>query len=517
MAVSDLGLSRVEGDESTYDSIVIRPDDEPEELFVKLRTLWQDSHRYLDLAIAWRGVRRGDVQGGMGYGDYEASDVGPRGEFGDVAWYFRHFPVSELTKSEQDEFGPGTWWAAPLDFVSQDESTVDYVSLVQRIFGGDYSYNAREWDAILLHVKAKFWYAVKDTDGEFAKDEDNEEILTTAPLEERELYIGYIPTYHAQAARMTRAGLEVDYTSPGWDRASDRWALDHGLSAGGQEVVRGKIYGTLAEHGTILIPADQLSSDPAGKALSGTVRFNACWRPIDMPFAEMSLDGIVVQDTRTANTPTISAAPSPSGTGVVVTVGDSGDRGVPLEEVDVRLVGAEFGFDRATLLPGESHEFRLCPIGVPTTWEAIGWAAGDARSDAARATCGAVDGPDGSFVLESVGEGVASVELIYDREESWDAAPSMATAKLSGRQRESAFWGEGGSVTGSLSCDIVTLPVAGMVAQREGDFRELAFAGPCVLRRPDGTRTQLAVESVGVRTLSQPWQRQVTLSVREVA
>lgn len=517
MAVEDLGISRSERDSSHFDSIKVFPGSTTDALFVKWRTQFGDEQRFANVAVAWRGVARGDVAAGMDYGDWEQSDVDASVN-GRVAWYYRRFPVSELWRSSKDQDGPGFWWAAPLSFTSTDPTTVDYRNVAERICGGDWSYSSRRWDAVWLHVKVRMEYALMDDEGDPVKDEAGNEVLQSAPLEERDLYVGWVPDYHAQSASLTRSGLEIAYGSPGWARSSDRWALDSGLASSGGTVVSGKRYGTLAAHGRILIPASMLSRDPAGEALRGTVRMNATWRPADLPFARMSLDGVVVSDLRTANTPTIAATADQAGRSVTVRVGDSGDLGVPLESVEVRMVGAEWEFDRAELAPGGSHTFRLPPLGVTTMWEATGYGAGGAVSRSVRASARAIEPGAARLLLEPVDGSARPVELLYNVTEQSDDAPESQSVKLAGRPRPSAFFGEGGTSTHSLACDICEAAVPGLVRQTASEFRALAFCGPCALRRADGSRVALCVDSVSVSRDVQPsFVRKVSLSCSEVS
>lgn len=477
MAVTGIGISASEKDSSSYGSYAIRPGTSTDALYIKWHTLYAESQKYANVAVAWRAVKRGDVPGGEGYGDWERSEA----DASQVAWYWRRFPVSELWHSEADLDGPGYWWAAPLDFTSQDGSTVTHKSIAERLFAGDYSFTGRSYDAIEMLVKVRMEY-----------EEDGQTV--SAPLAQATLYVGYIPEYHATGARVTKEGLVVAYTSPGWERSSDRWCADVGVSSSGGKVVAAGTWGGLRRHGELLVPSSQMLRDPYGEELSGTVRFNATWRPSGMPFASMSLAGIVLADTRTANTPTLRATAMPDGT-VLVDVGDSGDRGVPLAKATVRLVGGAYkDLDEAEVdVPGQ-HVFRFPPLGVQTSWEAVGVSGSGAVSKPARATCRTSNARQ--VTTYECLDGSAKVRARYDFTPKWTGEQESELVKLAGRARETAGYGEGGSLRRDATFTAFTRPVCGVETVDVSDLDALAFAGGAMLRGPGGTRVKLHIESV---------------------
>ena len=504
MAVTGIGLSRSPSGAGGEDTIRIYPGSVTDSIYVKFHTDYLENIEYVNLAISWCAVARGDVPGGEGYSDWEASDVDPSIN-GLRAWYFKRFDASECEHSDMDEFGPGVWWAVDMDFTSEDWTTVDYRNIVQRLCGGDWGFDARLYDAIMLCVKVRVEYSQDGTEG-----------TISAPLAQRDdLYIGYIPDYHAQTAKITRAGLELAYTSPDWVRSTDRWRTG-GIYLDGRILVEAGSWAQVDGYGKIVVPASSFLFSPMTGELSGTVDFNAVWRPDGLQFASMSLDGVTAQDTRTANTPGMSAVANQDDGTVTVSVWDTGDRGVPISEVDVSLVGGELSGDRVTLAPGDSHVFATPPLGVPTTWEAVGWS-GDSCSDVARATADALGARAGRVLLEPMSGTGAAVEAIYDYELSWDGSPDVETVKLDGRERPSAFYGEGGTATVTIGCTICTEDGHGMTAQEERPFRELPFAGPAMLRGPDGSRVLLCVTSVSVGKMDAPWLRSVSMTCSEVS
>lgn len=503
MATTDLGLSASEEDSSTYPNIRINASDGIEALYIKWHTDYLDNIEAANIAVSWRAVAKGDVPGGDGYSDWEPSDVDASVN-GERAWYYRRFTASELWHSDMDEFGPGVWWAAPLSFTSTDPTTVDYKDIVQVLCGGNWAFSARKYDAINLCIKCRVEYTVDGVEG-----------TLSAPLAQRDdIYIGYIPAYNAQSAEIKKEGLIVTYTSPNWARSTDRWALDNGLVAGGRKLIPQKTWGTLDAYGKILIPYEELMFDPSGMELSGTIRMNAVWRPIDIEFAQMSLDGIDVSDLRTANTPVLKVEADYRTRSVKVTVTDSGDKGVPLSGAIVRMVDGPYAFDKADVAIGKEHTFRFPPLGSVTRWEAVGYASSGAVSNPVVSAAAAIPVRSGADVLEPT-DGSAPMVVAYKSSTSWSITPDVDTVKLAGRERPSAFFGEGGSASVSLSFICFPYATYPVVRQTIDDVRSIAMAGTCVLRKASGDRMLLAVTGLSYNEFSD--HLSVSLSCEEVS
>ena len=478
MAITGLGISDAEQDGSTYTSYRIRPGTSLDGLYIKWHTDYADNQHYANVAVRWRAVKRGDVPGGDGYGQWERSEA----DSSKVAWYWRRFPVAELWCSEADRYGAGYWWAAPLDFKSQDESTVTHKSVAERMFAGDYTFAGRTYDAIEATVKVRMEY---DT-GDGTDDGD----LSSSPLAQETFWVGYIPEYHAQKAEMTTGGLAVDYTCPGWVRRTDRWATDSGVrNASGKPVAKAGSYGTVAKAGRLVIPSSSLLRDAYGDTLKGTVRFNAVWRPEGLAFSDMSLDGLTVTDTRTANTPKLAATAGEDGT-VSVAVSDSGDRGVKIGTATVRLVGGEF--------------------------EAVGHSSTAADSKAARCACAPL--PAQACTVYEALDGSARVRARYDFSPKAEGARSSELVKLAGRQRETAGYGEGGSVSRDAEFTVFTKAVGGVETCTTGELDALALAPGLMVRDAHGGRAKLHVESLTYeRRDDAAWILKVSLEAREVS
>ncbi len=505
MAIDGLGISDVKEDGSSSSSYVIRPGTSLSGLYVKWHTTYADNQHYANVAVAWRAVKRGDVPGGGGYGQWERSET----DSSQVAWYWRRFPVSELWCSSADEYGSGYWWAAPLDFQSQDGSTVTHKSVAQRIFGGDYTFSGRAYDAVEMSIKVRMEYDV----GEGTDDAS----LLSSPIAWASAWVGYIPEYHAQKAEITTGGLAVDYTCPGWVRRTDRWALDSGLkTSGGKSVVKAGAYGTVAKAGRIVIPSAQLLRDPSGEWLKGTVRFNAVWRPAGMSFSSMSLDGLRVADNRTSNTPKLVATAGANGS-VSVKVTDSGDNGVPIKTATVRLVGGEYAdLDVQTVgVPGTAT-FSLPPLGRALTFEAVGRSSTAADSKAGKCTCAALE-PASCTVYEAL-DGSARVRARYDYRPSMEGARDSELVKLAGRKRETAGYGEGASVSRDAEFTVFTRAVGGVETCTTARLDALATAPGVMVRDAKGGRAKLHLESLSYERRDEAaWILKVSIEAVEVS
>ena len=514
MAVTNVGLSWNDCSKDDSGNIRITSGTTAGNMHVKFRTgVFRSSYRdssntehvtceqkYVDVAVAVRTVPRGN--GAVnGYGDWR------KNADGSTRWWYRRFTATESGISHQDMDG-FFQWSVPLSALLPGDPILE-----ELVTGGDeanWAFAKRRYDEIQLRVKVKTLYAVE---GWSQDQSDPTAGLVVSPLAVQDCWVGFRPSYACTGVRLTSKGLEISYSSPDWSRATDRFSVES-LTQGGSTLIDGKPWGTVSRNGLLVVPMDSLRRIPDVTALTGRVRFNAVWRPPDADFATMAVS-VTPTSNQGVRTPVLAL--TVDGGDITAVATDPGGSGLALATVTIKLRGSSLSCDQATVAPGEPVVFRCLPSG-PVTVDAVGAASNGQPSNRASATATVAHVTTGGDAIVPL-DGSAPVRLLYNVKAQWTGKPESVTEKLAGRTRQSAWFGEGGEATLSVSFDFSVAPWPGVTAQPEEDVMALAYCGPCILLLHGRERVLVEVESV---SLSDPTAgfdriRNATLSLREVA
>lgn len=501
MAILDLGLSLSSaGSESLQGVRIYAGGVDPDDIFVKFSTEsgldWQDT---FDISCCTRAVPRAGT--GISEDGYS--------QWAEFVW--SSVPASECHPHQV----PGNsrwWWAIPLSAIgeykngSTDPSA--WGSIEGALFPKGYGFDERTQDAINLqvHVKSHFVSGKQDANG-----------ATVSNLAEaNSLWVGYFPDYVLKGAKKTGSGLVIEYTSPGWERNDDRFAV-RGLSQFGNILKAGNWYGNANGYsmgaGSISIPFSWLTRVPSEQQLRVDIRMNASFRDIEMEFGEL-VGTVSVIDKTSCSTPTLKVV-SATQDMVQIQLGDAGDHPDRYVVANCMISDDVVDTDAATVVNGGVYTISYPPLGRDFEVAAIGLYGADAISKVARVTVPAIDA-DGKMLIAPIDTGFDQVELRYDVSEDWDFEQDMEVVKFSGRPYESVAYGFGGKARGTFKCSIVEGESFGDAAQDVSDFENLMFARTCILRGPDGERRRVAVESVNPKWNTTRTVRTISISVRQV-
>lgn len=496
MGIMDIGLSTSRTTDNSQYGLRVYDGAPPQDVYIKWRTEsgteWNAS---FDISVAWRGVPKG---------------VNGTGDNGYTPWsifrYDTSIPASQCNPVRT--YGSDGWqWSFPLADAGPipDGTNIPDGQDVGSIVAPDgWGYDDRKYDALnfQIHIKSRYNEGIVDAWGR----------AESLRADADSLWVGYFPEYTLTGAYYTLLGFTIEYSAPGWTRLDDRWALES-LKQGGEELkVYNDYWSTVQEVGSLPVPPDALKRMPeAGQTAYVQVHMNAGFRDIGMDFG-MVQGYVTVQDKSVCNTPAITVQ-SATADAIVAKVTDSGDKGTPFDEAVVKLVDSPYGADTQTVAPGGTVTIVLPPLGVPLRLQAYGYS-DEAVSGMAYADIAAIPAQDGLSVRSL--DGGEGVELRYNVSEDWSFEAEMETVKFAGRERDSVAYGTGGTVTGTLGCDIVDSTSYGAKGQSRADFERLAFAGTCVVRGDDGERRMIAVESVGESWDTVRLRKTMKISAREV-
>lgn len=291
----------------------------------------------------------------------------------------------------------------------------------------------------------------------------------------------------------------------------------------GSSISDANYWSVIDEAGKLTIPADAFSVVPnTGNVLNGSIRMVGSWQPAGSVLNYMSLDGVVVTNLYDIKLPTLTAVVE--GDGVRVTVGESNIGVTSIDKIQVQLVGSTLDEDRVTLSVDESYLFKAVPYNVPTQWQAVAYgtpsAGVEAASEAVFVTCARVYG----FGVGVTAQDGSVVRIPYSTAYTSQSRPEAKRVKLQGRDRETVGFGEGGSVTWTISGKVVLdgfgarYGGASMEITDENELRNLPMKGACILRFDDGTRTKVQLTNVQIgRQIAGEMKRTVSISAQEVS
>ena len=446
---------------------------------------WVDHY---DISVYYSYVPKGSTwSGGSSYGSWsegtwsgiEAADCNPRTIAGKSYTYWS-YPISQIGQYPSgkyigDEVAPNGW-----------------------------GYDARKYDAVTFKVTVNAYYksGLKDQYG------------NTNSRVQLDLALVYLPRYTLTGAEVAGDELVISYSAPGWTRLDDRYAVES-ISQGGEELTPGNgsvIFGEISDRGKIHVPLNQLRRVPDAEQTSIVVRWQSGFRG-DGTDNNYMRGTVTLQSDQECNTPALTLI-SADVDSVVIKVTDSGDKGAPFDVADVYVQGTGYIGSSFTCEPGGTVTIPAPPLGVPIVAEAVG-RTDTATSDTASLTIPPIEGEVRDITISSL-DGSESVRMRFNVSENFSFTPVFSAQKFSGRKRESVAFGVGGSVTGTVECDILDDESYGDLYQSRLDFERLPFAGICILRGPDGERRTVAVDSVGERWDVVRRVKRMSVSVREV-
>ncbi len=401
-----------------------------------------DVNASFTVSVMWRGVARATASNPVtAYGGWQSAG--------------KTLATSGITYAKR---GGAYRWAVPL------------ASLAAAATWGassSWAFGSRKYDELDL----QFGVTAKYVDG----------IEGDTPTGTVECWLGYVPAYSVASASFDLDALTVTLSrTAGWERADDRWALEF-ASVGGVNVTPrgGELYGNWAD---VSIPVKSLRRTPWAAQLHAVLRVNAAFKPLGYTLCKV--DGYTkLADLSTCNTPAIAVRVTAEGA-AVVSVTDSGDRGVPITRAVVRLRDGLSCDSVECAVPGTAT-LPCLPAGACVI-EAVG---SDAlgSTKCSRTASKSVSVPISAPLLWDT-EGGDVYALGLDIEWQRSAAAEATVEKLAGRERSSAWYGTGAAVTAGLGASVVgaEADVGEAIGKLEGVRR-------AVVRMPDGYRKPVTV------------------------
>ena len=464
-------------------------------------TDWIES---FNVAVTWRVIPKGAY--GMASTGWTPVYVG---------YYSSLDAAAECHPSQPTSYSGYQWWCdlgEIGEFVNDpgagDEPVPSGSTVGEQLAPNGWGFSQRIYDAIELNVGIRSIFA-EDKGGLVESYQPYNRF-------EKDVRIIYRPEYELESLTFSESGVVAEYSVTDWDRIDDRFGVEHFRQGGVNLSPYPGYYGVIDKPGRLTIPSSAFMKLPTatGGACDVFIRMNTPSRPLGEVFGELRGTTSII-DPSVCNTPTLALSGIDANS-LSVRVGDSGDNNNPFDVAHVSLVGSPQGFDTVEVAPNGIAQFACPPTGVTIEVQAYGTTDEGGVSSVASLEIPPIGGVDWLTItpIDSPGD---SVEMRYNVSEDWSFEPEMEVVKFSGRERESVAYGAGGSVVGTLSCDIIDDESYGAMHQGKADFERLPFLGLCLLRGPDGERKIVAVDSVGESWSIVRRHKTMKVSVREVS
>lgn len=449
-----------------------------------------------NISCAWRTVPKG-VTGGFGYWSTPI--------WTNISSSSCH-PVKKPGSSK-------TLWGLNLSQVGiyDGDMSPTGTSVKGELAPNGWSFSNRLHDCIQLQINVNGLYTDSKKD-QFGREDCGRAMSS-------ELYILYVPRYTLKGLELTDDGLNVTYSVTDWPRPDDRWALESlkqdYIEMASDATTPYVNWSWIDDTGLIKVPSKALVYVPKGGIDTYVrIRMNADFRGHSGEFGYIE-GTVMLSSTDVCNTPVVTVV-SATSDALVVRVTDSGDKGNPFDTAWVQLAGYPGG--AVSCEPGGTVTIPLPPLGEVLTIQAWGTTGAGASSDVVEASAGPIAFTGQSGIVIAAQDGSVTVHCVFNVKEDWSYEPSMKSVKLSGRERESVFYGVGGSATGSVSCDLIDDHRHGeLMYQDDREYAKLPFAGVCIYRNQDGERKLVSVDSVRVSWDKIRFVKTVSLDLREVS
>lgn len=414
-------------------------------------------------------------------------------------------PVAQCNE-HTSPYGSGVYWGISF---SQIEGLL--ANLTNGDTGANLTYGKRKYDRLKLNVSIRANY-IQDWWG----------TGLNSSWENQQIELIYVPQLTIDKVYYDESDLVViEYSTPDWSRDDDRWALNYIRGAEGAFynatrylVDEDNTWGSCAKQGRIELSTDLLKYSMMNKNVRVQLRIVPSYMPIGQEnYFATDTRTLTVENETTRNTPTIERKNS-NNNSIEFALGDSGDKGKPINQITVKMEGGLYQIDQVTVSQNEDGTFphvifKFIPFNTPVYFTAIGSNEKDVSEPKTV----------GSFTLSNRNRTVfdslvngTHIELMDDVQTSIEDKNNQTLVQMAGKRRPSAFYGAGGTTNLSFT--------ATLLFDDANQFLSLAdsnetFVGDVMVRLPDGRRYAMAVDSAKADwTLRN--KKTVTISGQEV-
>lgn len=418
-----------------------------------------------DLAVSVRRVLKSNGTSAGGAGG--VSDT----QYGDWSdWYYEQVPIAQCTPVEDST---GYNYAHTLNLAGM------YAK--EGLSNNGFNFATRKNDEMHFQLKIK---AIYETN--WANAWNNGE--TVSPVTYAEAWIGWIPQYTIASASFDSTGdLTVKFNRPNWLRTDDTWTLTN-LVNDGYVVLKNKSVSGFVGNGTIKIPRGSFSHALNSGVSVFSFAINASYK--SKGYELTTCDGNAnVADLSKSSTPIVTVQQFAKSLGV--TVRGSSDQSVMSTTFDIKLRGYDDTFDWFGGVKAGTYTFEFPPFDTPFYIDVRGHGP---NSQSALVSKGPYTIPSAKLgtVIQDIDNPSNATNVFYGTVGKRSGSRDVNVVKLAGRNRSSAYFGTGASVSEMVQGKLIDQ--AGIELDAPEALEKLATTGKVVMvRKPGGYRHRCVI------------------------
>lgn len=466
MAIEAFGLATTSTGSATSSIKIESGSTAPTDVYMRWHTMQGAGViKAFDLAVSVRRVLKSNGANAGGAGG--VSDT----QYGDWSdWYYEQVPITQCAPVADST---GYNYAHTLNLAGM------YAK--EGLSNNGFNFATRQNDEMHFQLKIKAIY-----EPTWANAWNNGE--TVSPVTYTEAWIGWIPQYTIASASFDSTGdLTVEFNRPNWMRTDDTWTLTN-LVNNGYVVLKNKTVSGLVGNGTIKIPRGSFSHALNAGASVFSFKINASYK--SKGYELTTCDGYEnVADLSKSSTPTVTVQQFDKSVGV--TVRGSSDQTVMSTTFDIKLRGYDDKFDWFGGVKAGTYTIEFPPFDTPFYIDVRGHGP---NSQSTLVSKGPYTIPSAKLgtVIQDVDNPSNATNIFYGTVGKRSGSRDVNVVKLAGRNRSSAYFGNGASVSEMVQGKLIDK--AGVELGAPEKLEKLATTGKVVMvRKPGGYRHRCVI------------------------
>ena len=465
MAIEAFGLATTANGTATSSIKILSGGSAPLDVYMRWHTMQGAGViKAFDLAVSVRRVLKSHGTSASGAGG--VSDT----QYGDWSdWYYEQVPIAQCTPIAD---ATGYNYAHTLNLAGM------YAK--EGLANNGFDFVTRQNDEMHFQLKIKAVY-----EPTWANAWNTGE--TVSPVSYAEAWIGWIPQYTIAAASFDLTGdVKITFNRPYWQRVDDEWILTH-FTNDGKNILAKRISGKVG-NGTIIIPRKSFTHNVSANAASKLeFTINAAYK--SKGYALTLVSGTkTLTDLSHSSTPTVAV--TIDGVGAVVSVSSAAT--TPKSTTfDIKLRGYGDEHDSFTGVAAGSYNIPFPPLDTPFYIDVRGHGANSQSGVVSRGPYNIPSAKVGT-VLQDIDDTSRRANIFYGAVSKRSGARVSNVVKLAGRDRSSAYFGQGAVVSEIVQGKLIDQ--AGIERDAPETLEKLATTGKVVMvRKPGGYRHRCVI------------------------
>lgn len=466
MAIEAFGLATTSTGAATNSIKIVSGGSTPAGVYMRWHTMQGTGViKAFDLAVSVRRVLKSNGTSAGGAGG--VSDT----QYGDWSdWYYEQVPIAQCTPVAD---ATGYNYAHTLNLAG--------MYAAEGLANNGFDFASRKNDEMHFQLKIKAIY-----EPTWANSWNNGE--TVSPVTYSEAWIGWIPQYTIAAASFDSTGdLTVKFNRPNWMRTDDTWTLTN-LVNDGYVVLKNKTVSGFVGNGTIKIPRGSFSHALNSGVSVFSFKINASYK--SKGYELTTCDGHAnVADLSKSSTPIVTVQQFAKSIGV--TVRGSSDQSVMSTTFDIKLRGYDDKYDWFGGVKAGTYTLEFPPFDTPFYIDVRGHGP---NSQSELVSKGPYTIPSAKLgtVIQDVDNPSNATNIFYGTVGKRSGSRDVNVVKLAGRNRPSAYFGTGASVSEMVQGKLIDQ--AGIELGAPEALEKLATTGKVVMvRKPGGYRHRCVI------------------------